>query len=153
MIITILYFIGLICGIIAVKVTGGYMTTPVIATIILQYFFIISVGLPSVIGFYGHVFKGKTSAKLLGWPSDNPFQKEVGFWDLAGGVGAILCFWIHGGFWLAVIIITSIFWTLAGILHFKHVIKYKNYHLDNLLPSFMNFIIPVTLILLYIVSS
>lgn len=152
MVITALYFIGLLFGFIAVKVTGGYMTTQGIATIMLQYFFLISVGLTSVIGFYGHVFMGKTSAKLLGWPPDNPFQKEVGFWDLAGGVGAILAFWKHGEFWLAVIIITTIFWTLAGMLHLKHVISNKNYHLDNLLPSFTNFLIPITLIVLYIVS-
>ncbi len=153
MVITVLYFIGLIFGIIAVKITGGHITTQGIATIMLQYFFLISVGLTSVIAFFGHVFSGETSAKLLGWQSNNPFQKEVGFWDLAGGVGAILCFWIHGEFWLAIIIITTIFWTLAGVLHLQHVFRNKNYHIDNLLPSIMDFIIPATLIILYIFSG
>jgi Family of unknown function (DUF6790) len=153
MVITILYFIGLISGVIAVIFTGGPKTSIIIATILLQYYLLISVGISSIIGFIGHVFRGEIAARLLGWPSGNPFQKELGFYDGAAGVAAILCFWHHGEFWLATIIIITIFWVLAGCLHLKHVLKEKNYHIDNALPAIMDFIVPITLVILYRIAT
>jgi hypothetical protein len=153
MVITILYFVGLLCGAIAVMLTGGPRTTATVAAMLLQYFLLISVGFASIIAFLGHVFRGETAARLLGWPPGNPFQKELGFWDLAAGVVAIIGFWRHGDFWLAIIIIITIFWVLAGCLHLYHVLKDKNYHIDNALPAIMDFIVPITMIAFYCMAT
>jgi hypothetical protein len=149
MVITILYFVGLLCGAIAVTLTGDPKTTATVAIILLQYFLLISVGCTSIIAFFGHVFRGEMTAHLLGWPSGNPFQKELGFWDLAAGVAAIIGFWRHGDFWLAIIIIITIFWVLAGCLHLHHVLKAKNYHIDNAFSAIMDFIVSITMVSLY----
>jgi hypothetical protein len=148
-VITTLYFVGILCGTIAVMLTGDPRTTTTAAAILLQYFLLISVGFSSVIAFFGHVFRGETAARLLGWPSGNPFQKELGFWDLAAGFVAIIGFWRHGDFWLATIIFITIFWVLAGCLHLYHVLKGKNYHIDNAFPAIMDFIVPITMMILY----
>jgi len=58
--------------------------------------FLISVGVPALIAFFGHPFGGQAAARRLGWPTGNPFQTELGIWDGAAGIVAIAAFWCHG---------------------------------------------------------
>jgi len=147
------YIIGLLIGFIAAIISKQSFSTQSYAHTVMQYFLLIGVGVPLVIGFIGHVFQSDLAARRLGWPTGNPFQKELGFWDGASGVTAIVGFWIHGKFWLAAILFNGIFWIFAGILHIWEMIHKKNYHADNVATAVMDFIVPITLIILYVLAK
>ena len=119
----------------------------------LRWVFLISVGMPLVIAFAGHTFNGNVAARRLGWPTGNPFQTELGIWDGAAGTIAVLAFWHHGGFWLATVIVHALFWTGAGIVHLRDIVHDNNLHADNALPAVVDFLVPVTIITLYILAT
>ena len=62
--------------------------------------------------FIPHVFYADEAAKLIGWPSGNPFQFEVGLHDGAWGILGFLCVFIGGGFWLA----TALGWSIPSLV-------------------------------------
>ena len=151
--IAIFYVLGLIVGGVAALLSNQPHTTQLMAQTILQYFLFVGVGLPLVIAFFGHVFQSDLAARRLGWPTGNPFQKELGFWDGAAGVAAIVCFWRHGDFWLATILFNGICWTLAAVLHTWEVVRKKNYNADNVATAVVDFLVPATLVLLYVLAT
>src|SRR4026207_1293109 len=51
----------------------------------LSYHLLFAIGINNLINFIFHVFFGETSAKFIGW-ENSPFQAEVGFASLGGGV-------------------------------------------------------------------
>ena len=118
----------------------------------LQYFLPVGVGLPLILAFFGQVFQSDLAARRLEWPVGNPFQKELGFWDRAAGVAAIVCFWKNGDFWQAAILFNGIFWTLAGGLHVWEVVRKKNYNVDNVATAIVDFLVPATLVLLSVLA-
>ena len=153
MAVAIFYVLGLVVAGTAALLSSGPHTTQEMAQTMLHYFLPVGVGLPLVFAFFGHVFQSDLAARRLGWPAGSPFQKEVGFWDGAAGIAAIMCFWKSGDFWLATILINAIFWTLAGGLHTWEVIREKNYHADNVATSVVDFLVPITLIVLYLLAA
>ena len=152
MAVAIFYVLGLLVSVAAVLLMGQAHTVKTGAEVMLQYFLPVGVGLPLIFAFSGHVFRSDLAARRLGWAMGSPFQKEVGFWDLAAGVAAICCFWLKGDFWLATILFNTIFWVLAGGLHIKEVVKEKNYNIDNAATAVVDFLVPATMVALYLIG-
>jgi hypothetical protein len=65
----------------------------------------------------------------------------------------VLTFWRHDGFWLAAVILHSLFWTGAGVVHVREIVRERNRRADNMLPAVVNFLVPPTLIILYVLAS
>ena len=151
MVIAICYVLGVGAGTVAGVARSSGPTG--FASEMLRWVFLVSVGVPLVIAFFGHSFGGQTAARRLGWPAGNPFQTELGIWDGAGGVVAIVAFWCHGGFWLALVILNAIFWTGTGIVHVREIVRRRNVRADNVLPAIVNFLVPATLIVLYALAA
>lgn len=87
------------------------------AEIFLSYILFFNIGLMSLIAFSGHLFNPNEIAKLIGWPTGNPFQFEVGVANLAFGVLGVLAIYYRGLFWLATVIGSSIFLLGDFIIH------------------------------------
>ena len=51
----------------------------------------IGLGLGYVYAGMGHLFVPDKVAESIGWPAGSPFQREVGMWDAAMGIVALLC--------------------------------------------------------------
>ena len=149
MFVGICYLVSLMVGTVAVFLQPGPHMLQAVAGTLLRFVLLLGTGIPLVVGGFGHVFQSDMAARRLGWPAGSPFQKELGFWDLAGGVGAMAAFWLGGDFRLAMILINSIFWILAGILHLQHVFRFRNYNADNSIPAVIDILVPVTLLVLY----
>ena len=127
--------------------------TAIIFTVLLWLLFT-CVGLQGLFGFTGHFFMANKVAKGIGWPAGNPFQTEIAFTNLAFGVLGILCAWLHGNFWLAVIIGKSIFAWGAVYTHLRDMIKNKNFKVYNAGPIFwLGFLVPLTMIILLFLLS
>ncbi len=63
----------------------------------------------------GHLFAADDVARSIGWPVGSPFQREVGFGDLAWGVLGLLSVRASGPFRLAFALGSAIFlWGAAG---------------------------------------
>lgn len=151
MVIVILYFAGLASGIAACWIGGVPLTTLTgSAPTLFRYFMLVGVGLSLVIAFFGHVFVSDMAAKRIGWPTGNPFQKEVGFWDGAVGVAAMLCSVRGPQFWSAVVVINTFFWLMAGLLHASHIFRDRNFKVDNVLPAVADIVYAATIVFLYV---
>lgn len=105
-----------------------------------------SVGIQGIWAWFGHCFYSESVAQSIGWPS-SPFQNEVGYANLAFGIGGILAF-----FWpiLApgVAIGIIIFMLSAAWGHAREMIKAKNFAPGNAGPIFYtDILVPVTLII------
>jgi hypothetical protein len=66
-------------------------------------------------------------ADSIGWPKGNPFQIEVGFANVAIGVAGVLCAWYAGRFWLATIVIVSVYLASAAAVHVVDMVRSSNY--------------------------
>lgn len=78
----------------------------------------IGLGVGLVFGGLGHLLFPDQVATSIGWPAGNPFQREVGLWDLSLGIVAVLCLVFRSeGFWTATVTGTGIFYVGAGLGH------------------------------------
>ena len=120
-----------------------------ILEIILLWALIVN-GLQGILAFAGHVFNGPAIAKTIGWPPGNPFQYEVGITNLGVGILGLMCIWKRDSFWLATIIMMSVFNFGAGIGHVIQIIQFQNYAPNNAgLILYFDLINPLVLIGLY----
>lgn len=94
-------------------------------------FLVISVGIASLIGFIGHVFFAYRVAIDIGWATGSPFQQEVGFANLAIGILGITCIWLRGNYWVATVIVATIFLWGAAYGHIMDIIVHGNYTPGN----------------------
>lgn len=63
----------------------------------------------------GHVFDADEVARSIGWPPGSPFQREVGFGDMAWGVVGLVAIKASGSFREAFVLGTSLFlWAAPG---------------------------------------
>jgi len=122
-----------------------------ILEILLLYLLPTTIGLMGLWGFLGHMFLSNKVASLIGWPTGNPFQKEIAFANLAFGTLGILCIWIRGNFWLAAILGQGVFmWGAAGV-HLWQIIVYKDYAPDNAgTILYLDILIPLILLTLWV---
>jgi len=99
--------------------------------VFLLSFLVISIGISSLIGFVGHIFFADQIAADIGWAAGSPFQREVGFANLAIGVLGITCIWLRGNYWIATVIATTIFLWGAAYGHIMDIIVHGNYAPGN----------------------
>lgn len=91
--------------------------------IYLLYLIVFCIGVSGLAGAYFHTFLAAQTAERIGWLAGNPFQFEVAMANLAVGIAGILCIWLRGSFWLATVIIASIFIYGAAYGHFVQIAK------------------------------
>ncbi len=114
---------------------------------------LLEIGLGYQMIFFGlfHIFFGDKIASFIGWEKGSPFQYEVGLADLAMGVLGIMCGYYTEQFWLAAIIMSSIFLWGCVVGHLRDMVKNKNFN-----PGSAGFIfwwgllMPIAMITLYI---
>ncbi len=79
----------------------------------------------------GHLFAADDVARSIGWPVGSPFQREVGFGDLAWGVLGVLSIRSSGPFRLAFALGSAIFlWGAAGG-HIYEMVVNDNFARNN----------------------
>lgn len=94
------------------------------------------------------LFARKTSASI-GW-APSPFETEVGFANLAMGVAGVMAAGQPTAFWLALIVVNSIFRVGCGIGHIRQIVRERNFAPNNTSILLINFGVPAFLILGYL---
>lgn len=124
-----------------------------IIEVVLLYLLVVNIGLGGLISGLFHIFNGPATARMIGWPPGSPFQYEIGVADVAFGVLGLLCLFIRGNFWLAAILVNSIFLFGCMIGHVRDTIASGNLAAYNIGPNiiFGDFLLPLALIVLYLV--
>lgn len=114
--------------------------------------FIIGVAGAGIGGAIAHLFYADTIADLIGWPEGSPFQKEVGFANLAIGVLGAVAASRRDGFREATVIAVTIFSVGATIVHVADIIETGNTAPGNTLQNLSNLARPALLIPLLVAS-
>jgi hypothetical protein len=91
--------------------------------IFLLYIIVMNIGLSGLYGFMGHAFIPNKVAEEIGWPTGSPFQFEVAIANLSFSILGVLCMFIRGKFWAAVVIGNCIFLWGAAYGHFVQMAK------------------------------
>jgi hypothetical protein len=121
------------------------------AELYLLYTLVVGVGVGGLFGAMGHLFAADKVAEQLGWPTGNPFQTEVGLFDLAFGVLGICCIWFRGQWWYAVTLGWTIFAVGAGVNHLYEMSGSASNGSLNAGSVLPDLIVPVLLVALLIV--
>jgi hypothetical protein len=108
-----------------------HMDTQFWATIVLKNLLVYACGWQLLGGAIGHLFFGNRIAEYIGWTKDSPFQFEVGVADLGMGVLGIMCNRFGGPFWLATIVMVTIFGWGCAIGHVRQMVANKNFAPGN----------------------
>ena len=108
---------------------------PLFATL-LKWLLVFNSGLGGIWAFLGHYFKSDEIAAYIGWPAGNPFQKEIAFGNLAMGVSGVMCFFFGPDFWLATMVVASVFLLGAFSVHVQEQKKTGNKQPGNAGPVF-----------------
>lgn len=112
--------------------------------IILLYQLTIMIAFNSLMGFYAHNFMSDWTADYIGWPKGNPFQKEVGYANLAFGILGLLSFFNRGSFWTATILGISIWYLLDAYGHFIQLTMHHDMRPGNAgLPFVLDIFLPI----------
>jgi hypothetical protein len=119
----------------------------------LLYFLFSGVGIIGAISSIGHIFYSDQVARMIGWPSGNPFQFEVGLHDGAWALLGFLCLYFRKiWFWTATVIGWSFFLLGAAYGHIREMIisgNYAPYNAGMILPDIL---VPIILIILLILK-
>jgi len=94
--------------------------------IFLLYVIVMNIGVTGLYSFMGHAFIPDKIAEEIGWPTGSPFQFEVAIANLSFGILGVLCMFIRGKFWAAVVIGNCIFLWGAAYGHFVQMAKGDN---------------------------
>lgn len=119
----------------------------------LFYQLTVTLTLSGLISFTGHVFQSDMVAEKIGWAKGSPFQKELGFAELGYALAGILCIWFHHDFWLAVIVLVSPLFLLAGINHIWEMVVKKNFASHNTWTIIPDLLMPLSWIFLYLFAK
>jgi hypothetical protein len=108
---------------------------------------VLGLGLSYIYAGFGHLVFPDRVAMSIGWPPGNPFQREVGLWDLSIGITGLLCLKFRSiGFWSATVIAFGIFSIGAGIGHVYELVVHGNVSINNAGPvMYMDLLYPVFL--------
>ncbi|GHO98047.1 hypothetical protein KSF_080950 [Reticulibacter mediterranei] len=99
---------------------------------LIESLLVVQVGLAGLYAFVGHYCVSGRLAGSLGSFTGGTFHREPGIAPLAFGVLGILCFWLHGSFWLATGIGAIVFWCGAAIVRLKEVRKHSAIRFNNI---------------------
>lgn len=153
MIFLITWTLGIIAGITAILAQTGNWTFPLVCHTLLFYQMTVTLTLSGFISFIGHVFQSDRVAESIGWAKGSPFQKELGFAELGYALAGLLCIFYDKDFWLAVIVLTSPLYLLAGINHIWEMVVKKNYAPHNTWTILPDLLMPISWALLYFFSN
>ena len=150
---TMTFILSILATIINLVLTGAGTFHIVIFTFLL-WLLVIGVGVTGIIAFSGHFFRADEIAEKIGWPKGNPFQREIAFTNLGIGIAGVLCLFFRDGFWLAVIVMYSVFSIGAGFGHIHEQRKNKNAaeYNSGAVVAF-DILMPVVLIVLWVLVS
>lgn len=96
-----------------------------------------------------HIFFAKKTAASIGW-APSPFEAEVGFADLAMGIAGVMAANQSTDYWLAVIVISSIFRVGCGTGHVRQMIRQRDFAPNNTAVLAIDFGVPLFLGLAYL---
>lgn len=134
--------------IIHVMLESKPISTPRIVELLLLYQLVFSVGMTSLLAFFGLTFMGDFVAQYTGWPA-SPFEQQLGNVNLGYGVLGIMSIWFRGGFWVATVIGFSVWILSDGAHHFMQMIYEHDYMPGNIgVPLITDIIVPLVLLLL-----
>lgn len=153
-VITMFIFIGILvlgflCFLIHLFLSDEPKTPLRVVELFLVYQLVFSVGLTSLLAFYGLTFMTDFVAAFSGWPTC-PFAKLLGNVNLAFATLGILCIWIRGNFWLATILGVSIWLLGDAVTHILDMVYHHNYAAGNIGATlWTDILIPVVLLITY----
>ena len=107
----VLFGIALLCAAADTILSGRSPAETLLAWILL-----INIGFQGLLAGFMHWY-GPASEKIaekIGWPKNNPFQKEVAAADAAFGILGVLAFFIRDNFLIATVMGSSIMLFLMG---------------------------------------
>jgi hypothetical protein len=111
---------------------------------------VFAVGVGGLVAAFGHTVVRDQVAESIGWPTGSPFQLEVGFANLAIGVAGVMSAWYSGRFWLATIVVVSVFLVSAAVGHIVDMVRSHNFAPGNAgLVFWLDLALPGLLWLLY----
>jgi hypothetical protein len=143
--------LGLVVGAVHVYLDKQPRTKGRVAETFLVWFFVVSVGLLSVVFSISHTVFADATAASIDWPAGNPFQSEVAVANLTVGTLGILCYWIRGNFWIATVIAFSVQWLGAAVVHIRSIVVEANYAPNNAgLTFYLDILMPLVLIALLV---
>ena len=145
---------SILAAIISMALTDTVITLNFVISVFLLWLLVIGIGITGIIAFFGHIFKADEVAGKIGWPAGSPFQREIAFTNLGIGIAGVLCFFFRDDFWLAVIIVSSVFLTGAGIGHIYEQKKSENvseYNTGTVVAY--DLLMPAVLIVLWILMK
>lgn len=118
--------------------------------LLLLYQIVFSIGITSIVAFFGLTFMDQYIADYTGWPAC-PFQQQLANVNLAFGCLGILSIWYRNDFWTATVLGFSI-WILGdGIQHFYHFIFRDNANPGNIgVPLWTDILVPLFLVVLLV---
>jgi len=96
-----------------------------------------------------HIFFARKTSASIGW-APSPFETEVGFANLAMGIAGVMAAGQPPAFWLALIVVSSIFRIGCGIGHIRQIIQDRNFAPNNTSVLLINFGVPAFLVLGYL---
>jgi hypothetical protein len=95
-----------------------------------------------------HIFFGRRISRTIGF-AKSPYELEVGFADLAMGIVGVIAASFSPDYWLAIILVSSIFRVGCGIGHIRSMIEDRNFAINNTAILFTNFVVPVFLLVAF----
>jgi hypothetical protein len=114
----------------------------------LLYQIVFSLGLTSIIAFFGLTFLNHYVASYTGWPQ-SPFEQQLANVNLAFGILGILCIWLRKLFWVATIVGFSIWILCDGLHHLYEFLILGNASEGNIgIPLYTDFAVPIVLLIL-----
>ena len=110
------------------------------------------VGVSGILLGSAHLFTPAPVAKAIGWPTSR-FQWEVGLAGVGYGVAGVMAPSFDRGFWLATIIVFSIFMLGAAVGHIRSMIAEHNFAPGNAGYIFWyDILVPAFLVVMYVAT-
>jgi hypothetical protein len=106
------------------------------------------IGVAGIGAGISHILFGRKTSASIGW-APSPFETEVGFANLGMGVAGVIAAGQEPAFWLALIVVNSIFRVGCGIGHIRQMIRDHNFAPNNTTILLINFGVPAFLTLGY----
>lgn len=146
-----LYVIGVLGSIVHIFcLPREERTKPRVIELILLYQIVFSLGLTSIMAFFGLTFLAEYIAELTNWPSC-PFEQQLANVNLGYGVLGLMSIGYRGYFWVATIVGFSVWILSDGIQHLFHAVTQGNLSPGNIgVPLWTDFIVPIALLILLI---
>ncbi len=109
------------------------------------------VGVGGLVAAIGHTVFADQVAESIGWPTHSGFQFEVAMANLGLGVLGMWCEFTHSrSFWLATIVMTTVYLVGAAAGHVRDMVVEHNFSVNNAgFIFYWDWMMPAALIALY----